>query len=256
MSYVGPRGVWVLFACSCEGGGDLIQVGEGEYVEIVVKQQSRICTHCNQNEANGTYTSIKRAFNKEAEMITKAYFEAFDNLGRWGLRPKGEGHEDIRISGRVCWIRRLQEGLTDAERNQPGFVKLGSNQTVPRPEFRFGGQAPAFLPRIGTSKRRHEYLSNIRNAQTKIYYKAAKAQADLEAKGFMALGEFIKVTEKKKEKRIKSDDYIEMVPNWDFLKVTDRPVVDLVNIVWEWKGGNFVQVEGMGVRVPSVIVMG
>ncbi|KAJ8066205.1 hypothetical protein OCU04_005290 [Sclerotinia nivalis] len=196
-------------------------------------------------------TSIEHALFKEAKMIAEAYFETFNNLGRWGFRPIGEGHEDIRINRKLVWIKKLQEGLTELERHQPDFVNLGGDEMIARPEFRFAGQAPAFLPTLRIPGLLHEYVSTIQDAQTEIHQKAAKAQAGLEAKGFMVEGEFVKVAEKRKDNSVTSDNYNKMVPNWDFLEVTDRPVEYLVNVVWELKDGKDVQVDGTRLRIPQ-----
>ncbi|CAD6442053.1 6a5981d8-c4dc-4210-a4e4-fb5cfb21ce98 [Sclerotinia trifoliorum] len=245
----------IFFDCACLKGEERI-FENSDPVIIYVSHRLRVCRRCNQNEVNGMNTSIEDAVTKEAEKIVEAYLKAFNHLGRWGFRPKGEGHEDIRINGILIWIKKLQEGLTDLERDQPGFVNLGNDEMIERPQYCFAGQAPYFLSDLNDSELLHKHVSNIRHAQTEIIQKAARAQAGLEEKGFMVQGEFIKVAEKRKNNCITSGDYIEMVPDWDFLEVIDRCVVDLINVVWELKDGKPVQVNETGLRVPSTIVMG
>ncbi|KAF7863815.1 hypothetical protein EAF04_006780 [Stromatinia cepivora] len=256
MSKLGPYCLWVSFKCSCSQGHQAvfyecptvwkskvsIACYDCDSVEIKVAHRVRVCMDCNRNEANGRNTSLEHALNKEATIIADAYFETFNNLRRWGLGPTGEGHEDIRINGKLVWIKKLQEGLTELERHQPDFVDLGSDETIVRPEFRFAGQATAFLCALGIPGLLDDHVSDIQDAKTEIQQKTAQAQVALEAKGFMVEGEFVKVADRRKNDSIMSEDYKAMVPDWDFLEVTDQPIEDLVTVVWKLKDGEPVQV--------------
>ncbi|KAF7902898.1 hypothetical protein EAF00_002800 [Botryotinia globosa] len=207
-------------------------------ITIKVASQASMCKDC-WGLIDGLRVPIWKALYHEGEIISSAFLETFDNLGRLGFRIRGGQHKDVRVKGTIVWIKRLADEIPGVEAYFPWRASLDSlSDEIVKPKYLFGGQMC-----IGSVlEDQPECVDIIRQNVFKIKGNADAALKFLEERGFMIEGEFLgSVSESYNDAQVDRH-------RWGFLQGNEvgQSEEDDSIVVWNGKNGKAVKVEGVG----------